>query len=131
MFNDLYQHSLAWEHLLLCNVTILDLLRVQIALPVVQTWMWCSVEHERVECVELSRSTAGPQDSSSPTSSLHPPCAGKASPQYMDARERERKRADREKRRKQSHSKKIRQAATVIELGGSGGRQGGGVEVNK
>ena len=39
----------------------------------------------------------------------------------MDARERERKRADREKKRKRSHSKKIRKAATVIELVGGQG----------
>ena len=46
--------------------------------------------------------------------------------QYIEAWDRERKRADREKRRKQSHSKKIRQAAAVIELEGGKGRKGVG-----
>ena len=41
--------------------------------------MWCPAERQRVECVELSGSSAGPQDSSSPTSSLHPPSGEKAS----------------------------------------------------
>ena len=41
-------------------------------------WCPCVAERERVECVELSGSTAGQADSSSPTSSLHPPCPGKA-----------------------------------------------------
>ena len=52
---------------------------MQIALPMVQTWMWCPAEHVRVECVELSGGSACPQDSSSPTSSLHPASAAKAS----------------------------------------------------
>ena len=41
-------------------------------------WCPCVAERKRVECVELSGSTAGQADSSSPTSSLHPPCPGKA-----------------------------------------------------
>ena len=46
-----------------------------------QTWMWypCVAERKCVECVELSGSSAGPADSSSPTSSLNPASAGKAS----------------------------------------------------
>ena len=41
--------------------------------------MWCPAEGVRVECVELSGGSACPQDSSSPTSSLHPASAAKAS----------------------------------------------------
>ena len=46
--------------------------------------------------------------------------------QYIEAWDRERKRADKEKKHKQSHSRKIRQAAMVIELEGGRGRQGVG-----
>ena len=42
-------------------------------------WYPCVAERQRVECVELSGSSAGPADSSSPTSSLNPASAGKSS----------------------------------------------------